>query len=440
MKTPAPKTLLALATLLLPALALRAQTATAINWSVNGNHTGTLMNGVNYSRGMSYAHGDSTYIGQLWYLNPRLVRLHTTWQTNNWLVPDGSGGYSWNATLINTTMDNLEDGPPATWIMTINRWPDAWADGGGKLLPARYDDYADLCAELVTLLAPRNIVYWECFNEKEGLYTVAQTGDYCEIFARCVDAMTAADPDVRVGPAWYLPYDTARLNAFLGDSRVQSRLRVWTYHHYATGSATITNDEILTRPLDIADKAQGMRNLLDSHGYADVPNLLTETNIFWAWDLDTSLRMRGEIGACFLALTYKRIVERNVLDGVCSWNDADGHYGKMSLSFAMYPSGHVMALINEHLVGTRVSSSSASNSTVSVLAIKDGSKRAFLLVNPTASTQSINMNFNGWTYSGTWTRHVVTSTGLATSSHTWSGLNPGTLGLAPYSVQVCVFP
>lgn len=436
---------------LLPILALGAvcslaQVATSINWTIDKGQTTSVRNGVNLSGGMSAGHASGTYLGNLAYLKPGLQRMHTTWQTSHWLVADGSGGYAWDADLINGTLNELEAGAPAaTWIMTICDWPDDWEDSAGRLLPARYDDYAELCGDLVELLEDRGIPYWECFNEKEGRYASNDMGTLAEIFSRCVAAMKAADPRVLVGPAWYLPFDTTRLNGFLGDARVKGSLGVWTYHHYATGGSSITDAEIMNRAVDIADKTNGMRTLLDSLGYTAVPSILTETNVFWAYDLDTGARMRTNIGATFSALVYKRLVEKNKIDGVCWWNDADSTYGRMAgagsaTPYKLFPPGHMMAVINEHLRGTWVSTTSSNNGAVAIFAVKNGAGKSFMLMNASSSTQTANTGFNGWTYGGVWTLRKIDAAGLTTTTHTWSSLNPGTLTLAPFTVLVCTFP
>jgi hypothetical protein len=128
---------------------------------------------------------------------------------------------------------------------------------------------------------------------------------------------------------------------------------------------------------------------------------------------DTTNRMRGPVGAVLQALTYKRLIERGVTDGVASLNDADNTYGKMSTSYSLYPPGYLMRTINVYLRGTWVATSSTNSSQVAVFAVKNGTSRNFMLVNPSSTNQTASINFNGWTYpTGDWKRRKIDSYGL----------------------------
>jgi hypothetical protein len=63
-----------------------------------------------------------------------------------WLTADNQ----WDAAKIKNAHDGATAYPQV--LMNIPGWPSAWQDAEGRLLPARYTDYANWCTDLLRII------------------------------------------------------------------------------------------------------------------------------------------------------------------------------------------------------------------------------------------------------------------------------------------------
>lgn len=343
---------------------------------------------------------NASYLANLTTLKPGMVRVHayemysTTNTAKRWV---NTTTQTWDAAKIVQVYTAIRS-KSADFMQNIPNWP-SWMDVNNDGLlddgtisgtTDQRQNYANFCASLVKILNVDNnfqVKYWEVLNEKEGLYGWGNAA-YAEIYNRCANAMKAIDPTIIVGgPAITQPYpyssqETALKSWILA---TKANLGFFSYHNYATGGANPSSDYLYDGAGLIGARATWARGLLTSQGVATtVPVYIGECNIFYDYTLDQSTQyMRGMLGGSFTALVIKAVGENPDARGVQFWNDKDGTFGFMNDSYGLRASGRVLALANEHLVGTSVGVTTADKTQLNLYAVKstNGTKKAVLLVN-----------------------------------------------------------
>ena len=182
--------------------------------------------------------------------------------------------------------------------------------------PADFGKWAKICLGIVRHYTegwadgiPNAVEYWEIWNEADigkpmwsGAYD-----QYLELYRVTVTALKAHNPALKVGGpvgAMLETADLVRFMAFCRDHRLP--LDFYSWHLYAR------------KPEELVNHAVRIRRLLDEHGFAGVPTLLTEWNYLPAgWEILCSQdefmrreqfeRLKSEEGAAFCASVLIRM-------------------------------------------------------------------------------------------------------------------------------------
>jgi xylan 1,4-beta-xylosidase len=187
--------------------------------------------------------------------------------------------------------------------------------------PADYARWARICLGIVRHYTegwadgiPNAVDYWEIWNEADiGKPMWSGTYDqYLQLYRATATALKAHNPSLKVGgPAGAMleTADLARFMAFCRDNRLP--LDFYSWHLYAR------------KPEELVAHAARIRRMLDEHGFAGVPTLLTEWNFLPSgWEIlcgqdeylrrDCFERMKNEEGASFCASVLIRMQDAPV--------------------------------------------------------------------------------------------------------------------------------
>ncbi|CAA9261516.1 MAG: CBM13 / GH5_35 / PL3_4 / GH39 [uncultured Cytophagales bacterium] len=338
--------------------------------------------------------GNATYKDAMAFMKPGIVRYHS-WEmmglptsNNGWL----SSANTWDAAKINNALTGAYAYGP-TVLMNIPGWPSAWADAGGKLLPARYTDFANLCASLVRIInvnQGRGIKYWEVTNERDDVYGL-QSDELGRIYNQAVAAMKAVDNTILTGgPAFARPDLTAQVNAFF--STAAPNLDFVTYHSYATGTASAPTQQVYDLAAYGGGITASIRTEFAKHSTRTVEYFHDEYNISWnPPDPHQSSYVSMIFDAVFTITAIK-----SGATGTMAWNECDGWYGKMDNSYNKRPSAYLFHNLNNALPGGSVCNSTVSNAaSLVVLASQKGSLRQLVVVNRSDVDQRYKFTFTG---------------------------------------------
>ena len=355
--------------------------------------------GMNIPRGVSSSnitHPD--YQARINEISPTIIRLHSGIGKNQWL--DGSQT-AWDQTTITTVLNNLPQSTDKV-LITIARWP-AWmnkTDGSDQLDTTYFQTYANLCASLVTLVNDtlgKNIVYWEPFNEADGLYdTQSQIQEMAFVFQLASQAMQAADSDIKiVGGAWRWGSDW-KIRVFL-DELTTGDLDIWSHHTYNAGSTNTDPQAIYDKTSNLTSQIDVARNYLDTYGHADIPIWVDEYNIFWDWDEPGYWFMTDEVGAVHDALCIKGLQDQKLANALMTWNDAEPAFGKFKSDFSqLNPGGYLYQWLLSYACGTEVASTSSAEK-LKIMAIKTGdTSLSCLLVNRDTISHNVYLSHTDW--------------------------------------------
>ncbi len=297
---------------------------------------------------------------------------------------------TWDAEIIASALDPLEGLSPER-VITIGRWP-GWmdVDKDGMLDKDQYDAFAQLCAELVQLLnveQQRGIQYFEITNERDMLYWLRQMkkgqplqiDELADIYNRCVTAMKAVDPSIKIGGPAACRGDLVQpLKQFA--ILTFENLDFLSYHAYASGDATELDINIYNRASSLGKHLASMRRMLDELSPRRHIELhLNEYNICYTHRVQDK-RMANNKGGVFDALVFVQLVQ-NGIDVGNAWNECDGVYGKMDRSFSLRPGAHVFHYFNKLMTGSVVAVSSDHEEVVVPLAVEHGKDRNWVLIN-----------------------------------------------------------
>ena len=368
-----------------------------------------------------------------------VVRWHYAYQMGNssadergWVInPDGST-YRWDESKINSALGNALDAGGAyaynpVKMMNIVNWPAALSDSSGRLRTDKYDEYAAFCAQLVRIIninQGRSFTHWEVFNELENGPGSLYDGNMAEvgrIYNKVAAAMKAVDPSIKVGgPAFARPDLSNNINDFF--SVAAPNLDFVSYHTYATGDAGSGAQSIWNTAADWGGFTTSIRDAFTSYSSRSIEYYHDEFNISWN---PPDERMNTIVGGVFDALAIVGMVNAGAT-GALAWNEADGWYGKLGAEYERRPASFLYQYLNEDMKGAVVSSSSSDTSKVVVLAIKNGNKNAFMLINRSEATQTIQLSFNGLS-AGVTPGSVVTTKRVSASGGAIGSVTIGTL-------------
>ena len=341
------------------------------------------------------------YVSTINAWNPGMVRLHNAKITRNpstttmSLVDSTTKG--WNYTKLGPILDILKD-IKAEKMMSIPEFP-PWMDlNGDSVLDAgQADAYAQLCADLVKYI---NITHGQCYiknwivtNERDDLYNLqGRIPELVALTRKCIMAMKAVDPSILTGgPSFKRPDLTSVAFPYIDD--LIDVLDFVDGHGYAVGNLAATDEAIYDRVVPMTSQMRALKDYVVNTKHKNIPVYFDEFNIQWSSSLNDG-RMRNHIGAVFDALGYLETIEQG-LDGLFPWNEMDNTYGKMTTTHLVNPGGHLLRLLNTHMIGTKVRTTT-NTSAVKLLAVRSGNKSSFMLVNRTNSPVVVPTSFTGW--------------------------------------------
>ena len=366
---------------------------------------------------------DWTYQSNMSFMNPGFIRFHNGSAMEDARTSDGlidTARRTWDIGKVQAglaaSISTFGSDQPQR-MLNIPTWP-AWMDANndGFLDRDQVNNFAQLCADLVKIVnvdLRLNVKYWEVTNEKDdqyftqfrtnggwgGLKDASQPdrlNELVDIYNAAAVAMKRADPTIMVGgPAlaradlqpFYIPFIQGTVN----------NLDFFTYHVYATGSASTPDADVYKSTEVIGSHtASIVQALKNASPNRYIPAMLDEYNISWTWETRDP-RMTNHKGVVFDALSIARAL-KNGAAATFAWNEKDGIYGKMDDQKQLRPAGTFFHLVNTFLEGDRVASTTTHESAVTTLAVKNDAlqQKSYMIINHSSNPQRIQVNFTGW--------------------------------------------
>lgn len=366
---------------------------------------------------------NQAYRKNLSFINPGLIRFHNAGAMQDSSTSDGlidGDRKTWDAPKVNAALAEsfsaFGNQQPQRMINipTWAEWMDA--DQDGFLDADQFDRFAQLCADLVRLVNQESrfgVKYWEITNEKDNAYFAQfrngegwgslkdeanpdRLNELIEIYNKAAIAMKQVDPTIQVGaPAiersdlqpFYVPFIKGTAD----------HLDFFTYHFYATGSASTPDWQIYQATQAIASRTETMVQALKTViPNRFIPVILGEYNISWTWETRDP-RMTNHKGVVFDALCMIRALS-NGAAATLAWNEKDGVYGKTDDQNKLRLSGQFFQLSNRFLIGDRVRSGTDNEKDITTFAVKNqaSNHKSYLIVNHSSTSQSIRTNFGSY--------------------------------------------
>ncbi len=408
-----------------------SQVNVTVNWSSNQGKVSTGKSfAINCNRYFDPAvTNNSTYISNLQFMNPKFLRFHD-WAVMGWEIAGESGwmdaNEEWNAAKVVQALTPFKNNfPNAEILMNIPLWPrkfmvDQSNDPNGyfgrfrnaKLDPAKYDAFATWCASLLTICKNNgiNVKYWELPNEQEEQYppsNAASQDQIADIFKRVSRKLKETDPTVKVGGLAFTNSDGGQqflsrvgTQSFLLNGQTTYFLDFYSEHLYPAGGGSGlgdpfygVTDQILYGDTEaVVGIGQGMTSEVNTYGGGrNIEKYLDEFAISYN---DQDVAHSAYTAAVYYSLAYFKGL-LNGLDAINDWNDINNGFGLQDENYVLRPRAYTLNMLTNHFIGTLVNTTS-SNTGVVVHAVKTGTTKAVLLINTTASSQNVAVNFSGW--------------------------------------------
>ena len=365
-------------------------TSIKIDWTEAISKSTPLMFGSNdYEITLPKKARDSKFQSLLGQLNIPLIRIHHSALSERWTNEETQ---TWDEAKIKIGYDASYPQNPVI-VQNIPRWPKWMAkDETGLLAASEYNNYANFCAELVTIInqrQQRNVIYWEPFNELDKSYEKHGKLDRLwELYNRSSSAMKERDPKIKIGgPA--LTWDNEKLvDKFLRNCG--SNVDFISWHRYGSGNSKESTDKLMSRTPMYKKQVQKIRSVVAknaSNRY--IPLFLSEYNINYSWKSGEE-RQNTHIGAVWFASVLKHLVEAEI-DMAASWHLKDGIYGMIDQRNNLRPAARVFAWGNQYLVGT-VFATESEHSAIEALAVEQAdSERSLLIINKSSHPARVNL-------------------------------------------------
>jgi alpha-N-arabinofuranosidase len=173
-----------------------------------------------------------------------------------------------------------------------------------------------------------DIEYWEVWNEPDiTQFWTGTRGEYFHLYEATARALKAYDPTLKVGgPSWCC--DQTFFKDFLAYCRDHDVPLDFVSWHYYGG------------PIGLLERALGVQQAMDTYGFTDAENLLTEWNISVEADYE---HLRDATGASFTALVLSHLQDTSVTianryrgDGGLGMFSSEGFYTKPAYSFLAF--------------------------------------------------------------------------------------------------------
>lgn len=425
-----------------------------VDWNAIEGKSTELNFGLNAFQGFRAENFDNTaYRSNMSYMNPGLIRFHNSGALQDSSTPDGminTAQKTWDADKIKRALAASvatfgADQPER--MINIPTWPD-WMDANkdGFLDTHQFDSFAQLSASLVKIVNQDNrfgVKYWEITNEKDDHYFTkfhsnggwgdlkdAKQPDHLDelitIYNKVAVAMKQVDSTIQVGGPGAARADLQPFYVPFIQGTVKN-LDFFTYHHYATGSASASDSEIYGVPKYTGSHTATMVKALKAASPDRyIPVILGEYNISWTWETRDP-RMTSHKGVVYDALTMVEAVKSGAF-ATLAWNEKDGTYGKMSDSGELRLGGRFLQLANKFLVGDRVSTISNREGAVTTFAVNNTATghKTYLIINHSSSPQEVLTDFKKWVPAQkNVDSYEISAAGYAQKTVRWSDINNG---------------
>jgi len=424
---------------------------TTVDWSAIQGTVTSLGFGVNAFQGFRpESFNSSIYQRNMLTMKPGLIRFHNSSALQDSSTPDGlidSAHKSWDVNKVKAALAasfSVFGQHQPQRMVNIPTWPD-WmdADRDGFLDLSQFDNYARLCADLVKIVNQDSrfkVKYWEVTNEKDDLYFTQfhhnggwgelkdvakpdRLNDAIAIYNKAATAMKQVDPSIHVGgpgisradlQPFYVPFIKGTAD----------RLDFFTYHFYATGSASTPDEEVFNATSKVGDYTASIVQVLkETSPIRTIPAMLDEYNISWTWETRDP-RMTNHKGVVFDALSMIEALSNGAV-ATLTWNEKDGIYGKMDDRGKLRIGGYFLKLMNQFMIGERVSTVTNNRNVINALAVRNPvlGHRNYLSVNRSNDSQQIQIRFSGWSPTRpNLTMHTLSSSGYVKKTVKWSDI------------------
>jgi xylan 1,4-beta-xylosidase len=299
--------------------------------------------------------------------------------------------------------------------------------------------FAKFCADLVKIVNidhQLDIKYWEIPNEREAGFVEPglSVSEMATLLKTASNAMKAVDPSIKVGgPAtsWvnidYIPELVKALYPNI------DFISVHTYSGDGTNSIPNAYDIAQNAISDLATLRERV-NVATGNDY--LPIFLTEYNISY----QGSPRIQTHHGAVYDAMMLTGTIKSGA-DASMYWNIAP--YSDMSVLNGDIVEGnaHLFEVFNQSFHGELIKSQSSDSSKIIVYPVKqdvDTGEYAFALINRSADSQVINLDFEHWLPSDLSWYLWDKDNAFNRQATNWTALKQGNFTLSPYSVNLFV--
>lgn len=422
---------------------------TTVDWSAIKGTVTSLGFGVNAFQGFRpKSFNSSIYQHNMLVMKPGLIRFHNSSALQDSITPDGlidSVHKSWDVNKVKSALaasfSAFGQHQPQRMV-NIPTWPD-WmdADRDGFLDRSQFDNYARLCADLVKIVNQDShfkVKYWEITNEKDehyftqfhsnggwgGLKDFAKPdrlNDLIAIYNKAASAMKQVDPNIHVGgpgisradlQPFYVPFIKGTAN----------HLDFFTYHFYATGSASTPDEEVFNATSKVGDYTASIVQVLkETSPIRTIPAMLDEYNISWTWETRDP-RMTNHKGVVFDALSIIEALSNGAV-ATLAWNEKDGIYGKMDDQGKLRIGGYFLKLMNQFMIGDYVLTATNNQNIINTFAVRNLvlGHRTYLSINRSNDSQQIQIKFTGWSPTRpNLTMYMLSSSGYIKKIVNWS--------------------
>lgn len=439
-----------------------------VNWSQVEGPASDLSYGLNAYQGFRpESYSNIAYQSNLSLMSPGLIRFHNAGVMEDSSKPDGlmdTRNRTWDWDKVRDALTSSFTTFGATQperMINIPTWP-KWMDANkdGFLDSNQFDNYARLCADLVRVVNREynlDVKYWEITNEKDDHYFVQfrknsgwgglkdgskpdRLDELVTIYNKVATAMKQVDPTIQTGgpgiarsdlKPFYVPFIQGTVN----------NLDFFTYHFYPSGSASTSDQDVYDATNSIGNRTASMVEALQTASpNRPIPVFLGEYNISWTWETRDP-RMTNHKGVVFDALSVVRALE-NGAGGTLAWNEKDGVYGKMGDQYNLRPGGNFLQLLNQHLVGDRIATTTSNEEAVTTFAVNNTAlnSRSYLVINHSGSPQWMQTNFAGWEpVNPSVTRYEISASGYSQTASNWQNVHSG-IAIPADSVTLLTFP
>jgi len=350
-----------------------------VDWSADrGDITPAHWGVATYSMADVGKANDPGFINFLATLRPGLVRVHHSGLADKW---SNETTRSWDVDRIRGSLAPMKHLPDASLMVTLPNWPE-WFSNTKAIEVDRYSEAEELMRDWVRAVreaSPVPVTHFEVFNEFDNTWEKkGRIDELWPLFARLARAVKQEAPDAKVGGPAFTWAQGSWVKPFLDEAGETIDFVSW--HNYAGGKPTATNEAVLGRIGTLADHAANVKRWLGDRGLDHVETYLNEYNVQWTWT-PYERRHANQLGAALQAGVIARCARLGVT-GLAVWHAKGNAYGLIDEDNRLRAPGQMFLLGREHLVGDLASVDASDDAPVEALAVVDADgRRSLMLIN-----------------------------------------------------------